>query len=73
MKFSESYVGQPVFIRNNLSKIGYIKKLSFIEYNDGDDDGSDINIINNICVIVDRGGFTAEYDINELTPAKGNM
>jgi len=70
MKFSESYVGQPVFIKNDTSKFGYIKKLSFIEYDDSD---SNINTINNIYVIVDRGETSIEYDIKELTPAKGNM
>lgn len=62
MKFSESYIGQPVFLTNNPDKIGYIHRISCIH------DG-----IENIYVLVDRGDVKFEYGLNELTPAKGNM
>ena len=70
MKFSESYIGQPIFITNDPSKIGYIKNLSMVQYYDT---MCDDFVIENVYVVVDRGSFEIEYGIDELTPAKGNM
>jgi len=73
VKFSESYRGQPVFVTNESWKIGYIIDLSIVEYVMDRHVGTPINTINEVYVLVDHGDHDKEYNLNDLTPAKGNI
>ncbi len=73
MKFSESYKGQPVFVTNEPWKIGYIIDLSIVEYVTDRYSGTPINSVGEVYVTVDHGEYDREYNINNLTPAKGNI
>ena len=61
MKFSESYVGQPVIFKD-LETYGYIKRLKYFEQSD------------ELLVVVDVG--KSHYNVvrfEDIAPAKGNV